>query len=361
MPIDYDVAGSLLEGAFAQAERHLLAGTAPATFPFLVENCDLIFQSNTQAYREALLGCAIARIQDKSINIRLPYVDQGTDAFSGRSLDERVINPFLQERQIPSTRGPYLSVFRRSVLFEPSTRAGLRDKEGFDAFLNIIEHLLSVPGDAELNAVLRYLLFPFTLLREAANVPVTRLQRISLEQYDVLISGLLATPSGGRFPMLLVITTFLAVKDFFGLDWEIAWQGINVADTASGAGGDITITTGEQTVMAVEVTERAVDRSRVVATFNTKIASAGIEDYLFFVRSPDVEPAARQQARQYFAQGHEVNFVEIKNWILTLLATMGSKGRNGFNRSLIELLESDDVPTAMKTAWNDQIALAIET
>ena len=361
MPIDHDVARDLLESACTQAEKHLLDGTTPKVVPSFAANCDTIFQSTTQAYREALLGCVIARIQDRNINIRLPYVDQGTDAFSGRSLDERVINPFLQEKRIPCSRGPYLSVFRRSVRFDPSTRAGLRDKGGFDAFLSVIQHLLSIFANTQLNSVLLYLVFRFVQLREAANVPVIRLQRISLEQYDVLISGLLDTPSGGRFPMILVIATFMAIKKFLGLDWNITWQGINVADTPSGAGGDITITTGEQIVMAVEVTERTVDRSRVVATFNTKIASAGIENYLFLVRSPNVEPDARQQARQYFAQGHEVNFVEIKNWILTLLTTMGIKGRNEFNRSLIELLESDDVPAAMKTAWNDQLALAIET
>ena len=113
-------------------------------------------------------------------------------------------------------------------------------------------------------------------------------------------------------------------------------------------------------ILSIEVTERAVDRSRVVATFNTKIAPAGIEDYLFFVRSPDIEPAAQQQARQYFAQGHEVNFVEIKVWILTLLATTGIRGRDGFNQALVELLESPNIPSTMKAAWNDQIVRAIE-
>ena len=360
MPIDYAAARELVENLFAQAESDLLAGAAPKAIASLVNNCDVIFQSRTQAYREALLGCTIARIQDRNINIRLPYVDQGTNAFSGRSLDERVVNPFLQEKRVPSSRGPYLSVFRRSVRFDPGTRAGLRDKEGFDAFLEVIDYLHSIAEDAELNVVLKYLLHRFVQMREAADVPVTRLQRISLEQYDLLISGLLATPSGGRFPMLLVISAFQAVKNFFGLNWDITWQGINVADTASGAGGDITITHNGEMLLSIEVTERAVDRSRVVATFNTKIAPAGIEDYLFFVRSPDIEPAARQQARQYFAQGHEVNFVEIKVWILTLLATTGSRGRDGFNRALVELLQSPDVSSVMKTAWNDQIARVIE-
>jgi hypothetical protein len=98
--------------------------------------------------------------------------------------------------------------------------------------------------------------------------------------------------------------------------WEIDYQGINVADAASGVGGDITITHEGKIVFAAEVTERPLERARIVATFNTKIAPNGIEDYLFFVRSETLADDARQQARQYFAQGHEVNFLEIKNWVL---------------------------------------------
>ncbi len=361
MPIDYDGAKELLAAGFERAERHLIDGTVPEAAASIVANCEVIFQSSTQAYREALLGCTIARIQDRDINIRLPYVNQGADAFNGRTLDTVVINPFLQDKRVPVTRGAYLSVFRRSVRFETGTRDGLRDKEGFDSFLEVIAYLQATAEGETLAGILDYLLYRFARLREAANVPVTRLQRISLEQYDRLISGLLSTPSGGRFPMLLAISAFQAIKEFFDLDWDIAWQGINVADTASGVGGDITVVKDGQVIMAVEVTERAVDRSRVVATFNAKIAPSGIEDYLFFVRSSDIDPAAQQQARQYFAQGHEVNFVEIKAWILALLATIGRQGRDGFNRSLVELLESPDIPGTMKVAWNEQIVSAIET
>ena len=180
--------------------------------------------------------------------------------------------------------------------------------------------------------------------------------RLSFEQFDTLISGLLATPSGGRLPVFLVVAAFRKVKTFFGLhDWSIAWQEINAADTASGASGDITINNQGQTLMAVEVTERSVDKSRVVATFNTKIAPGGIEDYLFCLKTPVTSSEAKEQARQYFAQGHEVNFVEIKNWILMLLATTGKKGRAIFTRELIALLEEPNTPQIIKVVWNKQL------
>jgi len=332
-----------------------LKGSPPIADERLRVACDQLFQSGTQAYREVLLGCTVVRIQDKKVNIRQPYVEQGRNAFSGRSLDERVINPFLHEKRIPSSRGPYLSVFRRSVQFDQSIRAGLRDKTAYDSFLAVIGYLESTSRKGELLKILQYLLYRFAELREQATIPLSRLQRMSLVQYDGLISELLGTPSGGRFPVLLVAATFGAIKEFFGLDWQVVCQGINVADAASGAGGDIMITGAGQILMAAEVTERPVDKSRVVATFNTKIAPTGIEDYLFFVSLSKVAPEAKRQAHQYFAQGHEVNFLEIKDWILMSLATMGARGRATFNRILIDLLDGSDMPRTLKVAWNKQV------
>ena len=302
------------------------------------------------------MGCLVARIQDENINIRQPYANQGPNAFSGRGLDERVINPFLQSKGIPSTRGPYLSVFRRSVPFDTVTRDGLRDKEGFDALLDALDYLVSISQESQLLETLHHLLYRFVELREQANLPLSRLQRMSLEQYDDLVAELLNTPSGGRFPVLLVVATFKSINEFFNQDWTITWQGINVADAPSGAGGDVTIVKNGQTLMAAEVTERPVNQSRVTSTFNTKIAPAGIEDYLFFVRPGAATPEAIQQARQYFAQGHEVNFLDVKQWILMALATMGKGGRDIFNRTLIELMEGPDIPNALKSHWNDQIS-----
>lgn len=299
-----------------------------------------------------MTGCAIARLQDRRIDIRLPYVNQGERAFNGRTLDEKTVNPFLHDHRIPSSRGAFLGVFRRSVAFTASTRGGLRDKPGYDAFLTLIAYLEETGGENELRGFVRYVLFKFAGLREASVVLLSRLRQIGLEQYRTLISGLLATPSGGRFPVLLVVAAFRTIREFYSLDWVIEFQGINVSDAASGAGGDITISSAGRTLLAAEVTERRLDRNRVVSTFNTKIAPNGIEDYLFFVRLASLDPAARVQAAQYFAQGHEVNFLEIEEWVVMSLATMGAKGRAIFNHELMELLDGPDIPRSLKMAWN---------
>lgn len=95
--------------------------------------------------------------------------------------------------------------------------------------------------------------------------------------------------------------------------------------------------------------------SRVQSTFRTKISPLGIEDYLFFVDLQKVDPQAKKQAHNYFAQGHEVNFLDFKNWILMTLATVGSRGRLSFNSHLIHQLATPAIPKAIKLAWNNAL------
>lgn len=87
-----------------------------------------MFDSNTQSIREALLGCALARLQDQSVDITLPYRNHGANAFNGRTLDEQVVNPFLKGAGSIIKRGLYLASFRRSVKFETATGTRCRTK-----------------------------------------------------------------------------------------------------------------------------------------------------------------------------------------------------------------------------------------
>jgi hypothetical protein len=359
MPLDYAAARELLEGTFGKVEQHAVQGRKlPQASQEFERACDRVFASRTQAYREALLGCAVARVQDDTINVRLPYVGHGADAFNGRTLDERVINPFLREHRIPSSKGAYLSTFRRSVQFVPETKVGVRDRVGYDAFLECLSELEDAGSDKEKHDLLAYLLHRFVVLRDASAVTLVRVQRMSLEQYDAPIAKLLSTPSGGRFPVLLAVATFLTLKECFNPPWEVSWQGINVADAASGAGGDITLSEGGRVIMAAEVTERVVDRARVTATFTTKIAETGIEDYLFFAK-PSEDSQARRQAQRYFAQGHEINFVDLQQWIHSCLVSVGSRGRSVFNQALSRLIDDAEVPAALKVAWNNHVTAVV--
>ncbi|MBM3946575.1 MAG: restriction endonuclease, SacI family [SAR202 cluster bacterium] len=355
MPIDYDDARRLLNHGFQSLTDRLLSGEPHPTHP-LSRRFDALFTSRTQSYREVLLGCLVARALDASINITMPYAGQGPGSFNGRTLDERVVNPFLRQNDIPCSRGAYLAVFRRSVSLSPATRQGLRDKAGFDALLSILESARTHTSEGVRDDVLPYALYQFWRLREESRVNLVIPQRLSLQQLLTLSDGLLKTRSGGRVPVLLTVALLRTLKDFFQADWEIEYQGINVADAAKGKAADIEVRSKGATILAAEITERAVDETRVRATFATKIAVQGISDYLF-VLSGDahIDEVLRRQTQQYFAQGHEVNFVDIRRWMEVTLATLGQSGRAMYVSHLTSLLGEASTPKALKAAWNSSV------
>ncbi|CAH0313495.1 restriction endonuclease, SacI family [Roseomonas sp. CECT 9278] len=353
-PIIYKDAAALLAAIFMEAESDFAAATPPVVPDVLAAATERLLASNTQAYREVLIGCALARLSDDQIDVRLPYVNQGDAAYNGRTLDEQVVNPFLHEHEVPSSKGPFLSVFRRSVGFAPETREGLRDKLGFDALLVFLEHLRAADA-ATARMYLRFLLHGLVKLRDAANVTLLHVQRLSVEQYEILIGGLLQVPSGGRLPVLLAVAMFQTLNQCFSLNWSIEWQGINVADRASDVGGDITIKSGSELILAVEVTERPIDRARVQSTFSTKVLRHGISDYLFFFAAATPTPDARALARQYLGQGHDISFLPVKDWLVSTLGTIGPRCRAEFTVLFIAQLNSTDVPASLKLAWNEHI------
>ncbi|HET7911947.1 MAG TPA: restriction endonuclease, SacI family [Pseudolabrys sp.] len=357
--IDYDAARKVLKRAFASAEADYRDGKKVEVSKKIANASRTLFLSRTQAYREALVGCVLAYAQDPTIDIRYPNAKHSTNAFSGRTLDEQVVNPFFQDRAVPVSKNPYLSAIRRGVHFVPGGARGQRDQDAFNALVDIVNYVRTRSKDDAL-AYLRYLLGLFVALRESAKITLRRVARLSLAQYSPLIDGLLSTPSGGLMPVLLAVAMLRTLRDCFQLAWDIEWQGINVADRQSGASGDITVRRAGQTFLVVEVTERPITRDRVVSTFNTKISPSGLDDYLFFFAAVQPTDDARAAARRYFAQGHEINFIPIRDWIVTCMTTIGPNCRAAFTSNVLLLLESKDVPAAVKQTWNDQVTALLD-
>ena len=354
MAFDYHRAATILGAAFEKAESDYQKGLITPVPEEVVSATETLFASKTQAYREALIGCCLVRIVDDTLDITKPYVGQGDKAYNGRTLDEQVVNPLLQEKEIPCSKGPCLSALRRNISFVTETEKGLRDKEAFRAMLIFIK-FLQIEETEKSSNYLVFLMTKFVELRDKSTITLSKVNRLSIEQFSTLIDLLLGSASGGLMPVLLVVSTFEAISAVYGLPWAIKTQGINEADAASGAGGDVTIINGEQVVLAVEVTERVIDEDRVRSTFRTKISPNAIDDYLFFFSGGKPTVAARARAQAYFAQGHEINFAPIQPWIVTVLTTLGAKGRVVFTEKLIQSLDDPKISAAMKVAWNTHI------
>ena len=232
-----------------------------------------------------------------------------------------------------------------------------RDKEGFDALVAVVDYLRGF--DAGLaREYLRYLLRRFIQLRETGNISLKKIAKPNLDQLDKLIAGMLTVKSGGRIPALLATAMFQTIGECHTLGWDVEFQGINVADKASGAVGDITIRKDGALILGVEVTERPINQARVTSTFNDKVSPGSLADYLF-VTTVNPEDGALAAARSYTGVGHEMNFVILANWLHDNLSTVGPACRSLFQSKMIDLLGTKGVPAELRVAWNDKMDQAL--
>ncbi len=221
----------------------------------------------------------------------------------------------------------------------------------------VIDYLRGLDADAA-SGYLRYLLHCFIQLRESGTIALKKIAKPNLEQLSNLIAGLLTVRSGGRIPALLATSMFQTIGECHSLGWAVEYQGINVADKASGAVGDITISKDGALILGVEVTERSIDQARVRATFDQKVSPSGLADYLFITTAkPDNDALAA--ARSYTGVGYEMNFVPLADWLIHNLATIGRTCRALFQTKMIELLSVQGVPAEIRVAWNDKMDEAI--
>ena len=356
--VNTEEALELLRESFKLAEDEHRENAAVELPIAIVEATLLLFTSKTQAYREALVSCAIARIINQKIDIRLPAVAYGDDAFSGRSIAEGAVTPFLRDRAIPISAAPYLSALRGGAKFMKGGAPRIqRDKKGFDSLVEIVDYL-RVLDVGNTKKYLQYLLRQFIELRESANINLKKLAKPNLEQLGRLIEGLVKVKSGGRIPALLATALFQTISECHSLGWDVEFQGINVADKASGAVGDITIRKDGAIILGVEVTERPIDQARVTLTFNQKVSPSGVTDYLF-ITTAKPEKEALEAARRYTGVGHEMNFVPLAPWLIHNLATVGPTCRALFQTKMIDLLSAKGTSADLRVAWNDKMDEAL--
>jgi hypothetical protein len=321
---------------------------------------NIIFESRTQSYREALLGCALIHLINTDINIRLPYIKHGDGSFNGRTLDEQVVNPFLQEQLIPCSKGPYLATFRRNVKLIPETAVGLRDKAGYSAMLELLCEIENCLTDKSTEDFIMCLLNRFIMLRDASRIPLAHINRLSIKQYSELLKMLLMQQSGGLIPVLVTVAFFQMLNEYYSLAWDIYWQGINVADNATGSEGDVTIKKAGETILAIEITERPIDHRRIVSTFNTKIIHNDVKEYLFIYTNAEPDDTARQATKNLFSQGYDINFANIIELITNNFYVLSSRAREIFTNKILSLLDNIDVPALVKMTWNECIKNILE-
>jgi hypothetical protein len=215
--------------------------------------------------------------------------------------------------------------------------------------------LESCETEKQTEAFVTGILSRFITLRDASRIPLARINRFSVEQYRLLLEEMVSTRSGGLFPLLAVVALYRALVGKYAQECDVDYQGINVADSATGAKGDVTIREGNRILLAIEVTERAIDQWRVVSTYNSKIALEGINAYLFVYTNVKPDESARQVAKTLFSQGYDVKFVNLVDMAINAFLMTTADVRESFSFNMLELLDAKEVPGTLKISWNEAV------
>jgi hypothetical protein len=127
-----------------------------------------------------LIGCAIARVLDPPIDIRLPATDLGKNSFSGRSSADNAATPFMRSKAVPISASPYLSSLRGGARFILGGQPRIqRDQRGYDALVAAVEYLRHL--DQGVAKDLRFLLFQRYRLRIVRWLLLVAIRRLGMK------------------------------------------------------------------------------------------------------------------------------------------------------------------------------------
>ena len=268
-------------------------------------------------------------------SVIVPWVGENENVF-GTSQDPYVSNPLRHARVL---RSP------------PNVRSNT---------LPLWEALHEVLSDVEERNDPDYTLAVFReVLRQTHEILKTRqfsypkVRRISLEQTLFLVRRLLETSREGEHGMSLAAALFRVIGPRFGLWDEVFRQASTTADQASGMTADLECHKSGTLVYAVEVKERTIKLSDVIA-FDDKLSRGRLTEALINapgIHSSDAE-GVRNRIRLMWGRGINLYRANIEELVSVTLSLAGEEGRLEFVTEVGNQLDEFARPSG-KAAWRD--------
>lgn len=284
----------ILESRLQQLESQL--ETSIIRDPNIYARIELVSRNvRNRAGVRVLLACALAKAHRPEIDIRKPYTEIGdTDAYSGRTYDERYIGEFVQRHSLPANPTTAFltpALRNRNTVLTPEMNLSGRPREVYAAVLQLLTDVYRGALSAEnlLDETIRQLL----LLRNEnqqriqnllANLRLSREETgLSAEAIITLIEQHLASKNSSRLPVLVVAAAYQAAEMQLG-EKVLPVYGHNAADSQTQALGDLQIALmgDDGVVTAYEMKTRRVTKYDLdLAVSKIVDSQQPIENYIF--------------------------------------------------------------------------------
>lgn len=208
-------------------------------------------QISNRACTRLLMACLLAKIDRPDVDPRKPYTEIGdSDAFSGRSYDEKYITHFVYENHLPlNPTTAFLTPAFRNLDRPLTTDLDLvgRPRQMYKATLQLLDDVYREKVTAEdlLTEVVRILL----LMREEKQTRINTLLAgfssedtlpLSSEEIVNLIEQHLKCKNSSRLPVLIVAAAYNSVGEKLG-ERILPLHSHNAADEQTGSLGDVEV------------------------------------------------------------------------------------------------------------------------
>jgi len=330
---------------------------------------DIVHRSGLVSIRYALITQLLGKFADPSrdaLCLQRGKIQGAKEdgRWDPRSFCSSVIVPWVQAADgvLGTSSDPYVGKpLRRTRLDDWNTP--LRQKSEWEHLVGLLTSVQSanqpLTTEAALRRCLRSIARSYRELQVSFPVP----QRVSLEQTIEITERFLSERSGGERPLIVADALMRTVGRVFGLFDEVFRQGINEADSASKAAGDIMCLHNneefsfEQQVMVVEVKDRKLTLIEVNASIE-KVRERRVPALLFVVPGLDPldEQAIRQRAKEEWALGTNIYFSQLHELMRVAFVFAGERARTQFLQEVGAGINKLTVQPTLRVVWSNLLS-----
>jgi hypothetical protein len=261
-----------------------------------------------------VLATTLAKAHQPALDIRKPYTEIGDpDAYSGRSFDEKYLDEFIIEHELPCnpTTAFLTPAFRnRNTTLTPDSILVGRPPHLYQATLQLLTDIQT--GQVSAFDVLVETLRIMLLMQQEANQQIRSLlsalrqtrttASLSAEATVRLIEQHLTAAYSSRLPVLIVAAIYQTAQDHLG-EHIRPLQPHNAADSQTGAVGDIEIAIpgDDQIGHAYEMKTRPVTKADIDrAVIKVRNTGKPVEHYVF-ITTESIDLAVQDYAASIYA------------------------------------------------------------
>ena len=325
---------------------------------------DRLVDSNVTSIRYAVITQLLGKVAlpDRS----LMYLQSGTDepgAWNARSFCDSVVVPWVSENQyvLGTSAEPYASKPLRRLRLEhdmPDVRSKAEWSALFD-FFDPLDKATPVEVQKALKRCLESVARRLSKQSFKYQVPL----RVSLPGLQEALETFIGEPSGGLRPLAVAAALMRVLGRGFSIFACVTSQGINEADVASGAPGDVMCYDDDDNmILAIEVKDRELTLSDV-KTFTRKARESDKKLSNLLFAAPRVREQECESIRDFiaaaWAAGQNVYQLDVINLAMAAFVLLAEEWRPILLREIGKELD-DRGDHAHRKAWQDRLTALAE-